>query len=110
MSIVQHARTVHSRRGRRLVARLFGVDGRAHELPSERDQNFCIDARGGARYVLKIANAREDEAMLAAQNAAMAHAAGSAAAWRARAWSPAATAGRSRAWRAPTVAATTSGC
>ena len=42
-------------------------------LPSERDQNFRIDAPDGRRFVLKIANAHEDVAMLDAENAAMEH-------------------------------------
>src|SRR5215213_4480548 len=51
----------------------FGIDGRATPLTSERDQNFLIEARDGRRIVLKIANALEDQQMLAAQQAAMAH-------------------------------------
>src|SRR4051812_29591465 len=50
----------------------FAVDGRATELTSERDQNFLI-ATADRRIVLKIANASEDRAMLAAQHAALAH-------------------------------------
>ena len=53
-----------------LARRLYGIDGRATPLPSERDQNFRLDA-DGARYVLKIANPAEDEAVLELQNAAM---------------------------------------
>lgn len=50
---------------------LFGVDGVAVPLPGERDQNFRIDAYGGGRYVLKIANASESPAMLEAEHLAM---------------------------------------
>ena len=50
----------------------FGVDGRATELTSERDQNFLIEA-ADRRLVLKIANASEGRAMLAAQHAALSH-------------------------------------
>ena len=65
------------------VARgIFGVDGVAAPLPSERDQNFLITpvaavaalkrprCRTGA-FVLKIANASDDRGLLEAQNAAM---------------------------------------
>src|SRR6476661_4876735 len=57
----------------RLARDSFGVSGRATELTSERDQNFCIESSNGARIVLKIANAREDRAMLEAQQRAMMH-------------------------------------
>ncbi|HTK28551.1 MAG TPA: aminotransferase class III-fold pyridoxal phosphate-dependent enzyme [Vicinamibacterales bacterium] len=53
---------------------MFGIDGTAAPLPSERDQNFLIDAAAsgrGGRYVLKIANAADERALLEAQNAAM---------------------------------------
>jgi 4-aminobutyrate aminotransferase-like enzyme/Ser/Thr protein kinase RdoA (MazF antagonist) len=73
MSIVQHAPRFSAGEAAGVAARLFGVDGHAQELPSERDQNFRIDGRDGARHVLKIANAHEDAAMLDAQVAALAH-------------------------------------
>ena len=57
----------------RLARDCFGVTGRATELTSERDQNFRIESANGARIVLKIANAREDRAMLEAQQQAMTH-------------------------------------
>src|SRR3954465_2669998 len=50
----------------------FGVDGRATELTSERDQNFLVET-SRSRIVLKIANATEDRAMLDAQQRALAH-------------------------------------
>src|SRR6187200_1216534 len=56
----------------RIARERFGLDGRASELTSERDQNFLIDA-GGRRVVIKIANAAEDRAMLDAQQRALAH-------------------------------------
>src|SRR5436190_482212 len=56
----------------RLAREHFGIDGRATELTSERDQNFFI-AAAGRRIVLKIANASEDRAMLDAQQRALAH-------------------------------------
>ncbi len=56
------------------VAReLFGIDGEAQQLTSERDLNFRLRSAGGAQYVLKIANAAEPEAAIAFQNAALRH-------------------------------------
>lgn len=52
---------------------LYGVTGDATPLASERDQNFQVRTAMGSCFVLKIANATEDRAMLEAQNAAMAH-------------------------------------
>lgn len=51
----------------------FGALGRASALTSERDQNFRIDLANGTSFVLKIANAREERAVLEAQQAALAH-------------------------------------
>src|SRR5436190_23091172 len=56
----------------RIARERFGIDGRASPLTSERDQNFLIDA-AGRRFVVKIANAAEDRAMLDAQQRALAH-------------------------------------
>jgi 4-aminobutyrate aminotransferase-like enzyme/Ser/Thr protein kinase RdoA (MazF antagonist) len=57
---------------RRITRELYGIDGTATILPSERDRNFRIDTPAG-RFVLKIANAREATAILEAENAAMRH-------------------------------------
>jgi 4-aminobutyrate aminotransferase-like enzyme/Ser/Thr protein kinase RdoA (MazF antagonist) len=57
----------------RLAATHFGVTGHATALPSERDQNFLISDASGPQLVLKIANAAEDPAMIAAQQAALEH-------------------------------------
>ena len=46
----------------------FGIQGIARQLPSERDQNFLLTNTAGEKFVLKIANAREDQALLDAQN------------------------------------------
>jgi 4-aminobutyrate aminotransferase-like enzyme/Ser/Thr protein kinase RdoA (MazF antagonist) len=51
----------------RLASDLYGVEGAAAPLPSERDQNFRI----GTEFVLKIANPAECPALLDAQNAAL---------------------------------------
>jgi 4-aminobutyrate aminotransferase-like enzyme/Ser/Thr protein kinase RdoA (MazF antagonist) len=56
-----------------IARRHFGLDGSARALFSERDQNFLIETPDGGRAVLKLANAREDRAVLEAQQAAMEH-------------------------------------
>lgn len=75
MSIVKHAPTLTLEEAANLAERLYGVRGTLRPLPSERDQNFLLDA-GEAKYVLKIANAMEERALLVAQNEAMTRAAG----------------------------------
>ncbi len=57
----------------RLVHEHFAIDGTARPLPSERDQNFRIDAVNGRQFVLKIANATEDAAVLDLQTEALLH-------------------------------------
>jgi 4-aminobutyrate aminotransferase-like enzyme/Ser/Thr protein kinase RdoA (MazF antagonist) len=57
----------------RLARQHFGIVGHATALTSERDQNFLIAGADGNRIVLKIANALEDRAMLAAQQDALRH-------------------------------------
>jgi len=57
----------------RMARELFGVDGRASALTSERDQNFLIRAAGDTRIVLKIANAAEQKSLLEAQQRAITH-------------------------------------
>jgi 4-aminobutyrate aminotransferase-like enzyme/Ser/Thr protein kinase RdoA (MazF antagonist) len=57
-----------------VIARdIYGITATATPLTSERDQNFLLDTPAGERFVLKIANAAEDRALLEAQNAAMTH-------------------------------------
>jgi len=56
----------------RLAEELYGLRAAAAPLSSERDQNFCLTDRSGARFVLKIANAAEPREILDMQNAAMA--------------------------------------
>ena len=46
-----------------IAAALFGLDGRASDLGSERDQTFLIDD-GGAGGVLKISNLGEEAPVL----------------------------------------------
>ncbi len=56
-----------------LARKLYALEVSASPLPSERDQNFLLVTSSGSRFVMKIANATEDQALLEAQNAAMAH-------------------------------------
>ena len=56
-----------------IAEKCFGIQASASELPSERDRNFLLTAREGARFVLKIANANEVRVTLEAQNAMLEH-------------------------------------
>lgn len=73
MSLLLQAPQLDGADAVRLARDLYGLDASASALPSERDQNFLLTTAAGDRYVLKVANATEDRAMLDAQNAAMAH-------------------------------------
>lgn len=55
-----------------IAARLFGVEGSATSLPSERDQGFLIDD-GAAGGVLKISNAGELSEVVDMETAAALH-------------------------------------
>ncbi len=57
----------------RLAQDLYGIRAEATPLPGERDQNFLLQTQAGEQFVLKIANALEDRAMLEAQQRAMMH-------------------------------------
>jgi Ser/Thr protein kinase RdoA (MazF antagonist)/murein DD-endopeptidase MepM/ murein hydrolase activator NlpD len=59
-------------RAREIAHSLYGIDGVARALASERDQNFLLEASGG-RFVLKIANSAEPLSNLELQNAALLH-------------------------------------
>jgi Ser/Thr protein kinase RdoA (MazF antagonist) len=79
MSFLQQAPQLSVAEAERLARDIYGLAASASPLPSERDQNFLLESTAGTgglgtgRFVLKIANATEDRAMLEAQNAAMAH-------------------------------------
>ncbi|MEX2282399.1 MAG: aminotransferase class III-fold pyridoxal phosphate-dependent enzyme [Gemmatimonadota bacterium] len=47
---------------------IFGLKAEAAPLPSERDQNFRLTTTHGERFVLKLAQAGEDRALLECQN------------------------------------------
>ena len=71
MVSLAHAPSLTPDDARTIARDLFGRDLEATPLPSERDQNFLLRGPDGPRFVLKIANAREDRRMLEAENAAM---------------------------------------
>jgi 4-aminobutyrate aminotransferase-like enzyme/Ser/Thr protein kinase RdoA (MazF antagonist) len=56
-----------------LAKQLFGVDGTAVALGSERDQAFLIDDGRGGGGVLKISNSGEDEAVLDLETESIRH-------------------------------------
>ncbi len=72
MSLLEQAPRFGAADAMALARTLYGLDASAAPLPSERDQNFLLQATG-ARFVLKVANASEPRALLEAQNAAMRH-------------------------------------
>src|SRR5258705_13056660 len=72
MSLLQQAPRFDLDGAARLARELYGLAAAASTLPSERDQNFLLTTAARDRYVLKVANAAENRAMLEAQNAAMA--------------------------------------
>ncbi len=55
---------------RRIAFEFYGLEASAQPLPSERDQNFLLDA-GANRFVLKIANPGESRQALEFQNQAL---------------------------------------
>ena len=75
MALLQHAPRLSASAASEIARELYGVDAIALPLPSERDQNFLLRPSELARpiYVLKIANAADDRALLEAQAAAAAH-------------------------------------
>ncbi len=73
-SLVQHAPRFTVDRALSLAAELYNLQATAETLPSERDQNFLLTDLSGERFVLKIANSLEDQALLQAQSDAMMHA------------------------------------
>ena len=52
MDVLRHAPAFSADEATSLALRLFGVEGAATTLPSERDQNFLIRTADGDRFVL----------------------------------------------------------
>lgn len=57
----------------RIARDQYGVVASASPLPSERDQNYLLNAADGRRFVLKIATTTEDLGVLDLQNQALLH-------------------------------------
>jgi 4-aminobutyrate aminotransferase-like enzyme/Ser/Thr protein kinase RdoA (MazF antagonist) len=73
MSLVQSAPHFTAAEALGFAQQLFGITATATPLTSERDQNFLLTTTDGAHYVLKIANAQEERAILDLQNATINH-------------------------------------
>ena len=73
MSILDHTPNFSVETAVKIAAEFYGICATAELLPSERDQNFRLETNLGEKFVLKIANALEEWAMLEAQNEAMNH-------------------------------------
>jgi Ser/Thr protein kinase RdoA (MazF antagonist) len=54
---------------------IYGLTASASTLPSERDQNFALEAITGEKYILKISKSDEERSVLELQNEALMHAA-----------------------------------
>jgi 4-aminobutyrate aminotransferase-like enzyme/Ser/Thr protein kinase RdoA (MazF antagonist) len=73
MSILDHIPAFRIEDTVVFAQRFYSLNVQASPLPSERDQNFLLQADNGDQFVLKIANATEERAMLEAQNQVMRH-------------------------------------
>ncbi|MBS1787674.1 MAG: aminotransferase class III-fold pyridoxal phosphate-dependent enzyme [Acidobacteria bacterium] len=71
MTLLNHAPRFAAESASQLAYELYGIRSTAAPLPSERDQNFLLPTEPGDKFVLKIANATENRAMLEAQQQAM---------------------------------------
>ena len=76
MTLLSHAPQLTLHDAEQLARDLYGLTAAASPLPSERDQNFRLRSEDGRGLVLKVANATEARAMLAAENATMRQLAG----------------------------------
>lgn len=56
-----------------LLNQHYGLSGTLSLLASERDQNFKVEAEGGAAYILKVVNAAEPEVESDFQTALLSH-------------------------------------
>jgi 4-aminobutyrate aminotransferase-like enzyme/Ser/Thr protein kinase RdoA (MazF antagonist) len=73
MGLLESAPEFAEEEARRVLAEHYGIVGRLRSLPSERDQNFRVDRSATERFVLKIANATDDPALLDAQSRMLEH-------------------------------------
>ncbi len=65
--------TITPDQAERALETLYGVQGRAEELPGELDRNFLVSDEGGPRYVLKVYHVGANTEVLDFQNHALAH-------------------------------------
>ncbi|MGH9410132.1 MAG: aminotransferase class III-fold pyridoxal phosphate-dependent enzyme [Vicinamibacterales bacterium] len=73
MDVLRQAPALSIAEAVEIARRVYGLETAASTLPSERDQNFALETRGGERFVLKMANAADGRGLLDAQNAAIEH-------------------------------------
>src|SRR5215207_5754202 len=73
MSLLQNTPTFDAYTATTIAGEHFGIRATAHQLPSERDQNFLLTNDAGQKFVLKVANALEKPEFLEAQNAVLKH-------------------------------------
>ena len=71
MQLLEHAPQFSATDASRIARELYALRASATPLPSERDQNFLLESETGEKFVLKIANALEDPALLDAQQQVM---------------------------------------
>ena len=77
MHLLQHTPGFSPEQALAIAREHYGLEGPlVSALPSERDQNFLLESRGGERFVLKIANALEDPGFLEAQHQVLGRLAG----------------------------------
>jgi Ser/Thr protein kinase RdoA (MazF antagonist) len=73
MSLLQATPGLSTQTAEWLAKTRYELNARARLLPSERDQNFLLESASGEKFVLKIANGREDLSLLLAQNDVLTH-------------------------------------
>jgi len=73
MHLLQNRPTFDADTAATIAGKHYGIRATAHQLPSERDQNFLLTNDAGEKFVLKIANALESRDFVEAQNAVLNH-------------------------------------
>ncbi len=73
MSFLKHTPQFAKQDAIAILNDLYDIEATADALPSERDQNFRMSTPSKECFVLKIANALDDPALLDCQNQAMLH-------------------------------------
>ena len=73
MGLLEHIPGFDAALAEKIAEEYFGIRATSKLLPSERDQNFLLSGESGEKFVLKIANARENPEFIEAQNAVLKH-------------------------------------